>query len=421
MNIYYLKIAFNNFSRKSKKMFSNVFIVSLATILVISVLSITKSLEYFIKNNILNAITYRTILIDYPLQSDNLNDAKKKIETTENIIGVYPKINSCNVKVTNISESHEIYSDNKNLTLEAGNEATLPKLVKGRLIDTNGKFEAIIPKLFYPYDYEIGMSKENIKYLNGEDFIGKNITVEYCSYDYSGNSDPVITNKFNYTFRVVGVYDAVKNFNSPNAVYIPYIDLMNINNSIIENSKGASFPSNNEIIAVVNSYSNVESVIKKLNTLGYSAVVESLIGQINQMKNFIFLVGLIMIILVSIIGVINIALTVINTVKDTQKEIGLMKSIGYTNIHVILITLFEMFILSVISFVLTSVLISIIFPILNNYIHLNTSNYFNGFNLTIDYKIYILSSIISISIPLISSIFGIRHILKIQPSQALKL
>ncbi|WP_026894519.1 ABC transporter permease [Clostridiisalibacter paucivorans] len=202
------------------------------------------------------------------------------------------------------------------------------EIIAGRAIreDTN---VAVIPKYFYPdYFNETKFLKDDIEYLNGENYIDKTITVEYYSYDYMDTTFK-INRTYNYTFKVIGVYDNVNTLNESYDIYIPYKDMKKIQTNIEQNSNEQT--ESKQIYALVDNYAHMDTVIEDLKNNNVYFKRQAKVGYIGELARYIYVLGNLLSIFVFGIGGSYIMITTIKAIKNCTMEIGLLKSMGYTN------------------------------------------------------------------------------------------
>lgn len=260
-------------------------------------------------------------------------------------------------------------------------ENVLPDLVSGRGIQENDEYVAIIPNKIYVNSELMTITdqiREGEEYLNGNDFLGKEITIE--------NDDKGIAKKF----KVVGVYDNQSN-NQSDVVYIPAKTVKEINQELEYD------PGYYRLNVVVDDISNIEYVEQemrdknllkrdristKLNENGYRdtdtlsgniAFVTSITKESQKaIKNIItgFLI------VATIVFMIILIITNSNKTYISNVDIGLMKIEGYTNKDIQKITIIENILVCIISIIIalvaTALIVMLFNVIVNNFIAKDT-------------------------------------------------
>lgn len=260
-------------------------------------------------------------------------------------------------------------------------ENVLPDLVSGRGIQENDEYVAIIPNKIYVSSESMTITdqiRDGEEYLNGNDFLGKEITIE--------NDDKGIVKKF----KVVGVYDNQSN-NQSDVVYIPAKTVKEINQELEYD------PGYYRLNVVVDDISNIEYVEQemrdknllkrdristKLNENGYRdtdtlsgniAFVTSITKESQKaIKNIItgFLI------VATIVFMIILIITNSNKTYISNVDIGLMKIEGYTNKDIQKITIIENILVCIISIIIalvaTALIVMLFNVIVNNFIAKDT-------------------------------------------------
>jgi hypothetical protein len=101
--------------------------------------------------------------------------------------------------------------------------------------------------------------------MDGDAFIGKEITMKYYARDFTQGIESKPTQYFDYTFKVVGTYDNLVNGERPDEIYIPKGDIRLVNENIDAYSIGIGNQSNKTIKVIINDASKREAVKQYLN------------------------------------------------------------------------------------------------------------------------------------------------------------
>lgn len=260
-------------------------------------------------------------------------------------------------------------------------EKVLPDLVSGRGIQENDEYVAIIPNKIYVSLETMTITdqiREGEEYLNGNDFLGKEITIE--------NDDKGIAKKF----KVVGVYDNQSN-NQSDVVYIPAKTVKEINQELEYD------PGYYRLNVVVDDISNIEYVEQemrdknllkrdristKLNENGYrdtdtlSGNIASVTSITKESQKAIKNIITGFLIVATIVFMIILIITNSNKTYISNVDIGLMKIEGYTNKDIQKITIIENILVCIISIIIalvaTALIVMLFNVIVNNFISKDT-------------------------------------------------
>ena len=260
-------------------------------------------------------------------------------------------------------------------------ENVLPDLVSGRGIQENDEYVAIIPNKIYVNSESMTITdqiREGEEYLNGNDFLGKEITIE--------NDDKGIAKKF----KVVGVYDNQSN-NQSDVVYIPAKTVKEINQELEYD------PGSYRLNVVVDDIRNIEYVEQemrdknllkrdristKLNENGYrdtdtlSGNIASVTSITKESQKAIKNIITGFLIVATIVFMMILIITNNNKTYISNVDIGLMKIEGYTNKDIQKITIIENILVCTISIIIalvaTALIVMLFNVIVNNFISKDT-------------------------------------------------
>lgn len=394
MNIFdYFSIAIYNIKGKKRQFYKDIILISLSIFIFIISSIATDSIGNIFNKNIKNNISYRSIYVMNNGEEDeetlisklnNISHIQKVVTQKEYNVFVY---------INNINKEN---IDNGGISLCGADDIITPEVIAGRKMNKDETGVCIVPKKIYPYI-------DDIKYqdiMNGEDLLNKEIEIEYYKYDYSSNP-PTVTDIVTKKLKVVGVYDPEVNMGEYNDCYINFKDIKEIYNTILENSNyNTSYDS---LIAIVDSFENVNMVLDTLNELGYesslhSVANEKLIETINTVSSLIASCIL-------VIAISNIVISVIRASKKKKEEIGLLKAFGYKKFNIWCIMIIESFLISLISFIIACLLVIIIICILK--IVKETSNSdLKRIDIILKYNSFIYGFVVATIIPLITRILS---------------
>ncbi len=417
---YYFRIVYNNLIRRKSQVIRHSVIIFLALVTLMSTISIASSLDNMVNDYILQSPKYRTYNIFYhrddKLTENMLFDLLSK---EEHVLDYYTRIWGIGANILNAEDLFEPSDVDHELYFYAADSSV--SIIAGEGFNKDSKNVGIIPKRFYPdFNYEIGFEKEPEGFLDGEDFIGKDITMRFYSYDWSEYPFEKI-NPFDYTFTVTGVYDIGRDLRQPYEVYIPYNDLKYIDEEIKKREIGGTDDIGSTISFIVDDVKNaqgvVDNILSKIQVQIYPLAV---LGVIQDLGGYFIIVGSIISIIVILIALINISLSTLKMVKKRTAEIGLLKAMGYKNNHIVTILSLESIAIGCISLVGATSFVVILLKVLNLLIQSRLSIQLRYLSLSLRFDSVVIAVVISLLLPLATGIMGMRYAFKISPSEAIK-
>lgn len=406
----YIFLAKKNLSRRKGSVISITILITIAVIISILSFSFTTSLQNSMDKAINKNISYRTIAV-MGAKEYTLEDEIKKIEEDENLSKVVDiKDYEGYVNLLELADDF----DSQMVCLMGTNKDLQPNVVKGRNFGDDEEKVCIVPdKLYTDYSSE---SYDKDKYIDGKSLIGKEITIEYYAFDYSnGDTNPIKNKTFNEEYTVVGVYAPQESLMGGDVIFVKFSDLRRINQNVKDNTildPKVRYSSNTTVMAIVNDAENVDSSLKRIESLGYRAVVRSTID-----TNIVLIVNIatdiVLVILASII-LTNIVTSSIRAISERKYEIGIMKAIGYKNSNIQLIMLCENMIIGVRAYLIGLIISVITKECLTKF--LIDKNYsLSQLNIKINVNICIIVILIIIVCHVISSVLASKKFLKETP------
>lgn len=402
--IDYIFLANSNLSRR-KRIIASIVLTAISMLILIFTLSFSSSFKNTMERAVLKNISYRTVVVmgDYSVSSDKIIDDVMNIENVEKVIpnNQYESGSSV-VKVGGSSISGII-------GLYGANSEMQPNIISGRGFLENEREVCLIPKDFYPYN--IYPSYDSSNTLDGEKLLGKEIVLEYYSYDRTSNKSEV-NGTYTKKLTVVGVYDSNENVSGNNYCYIPFEDMDEINTTREENSVYGTdtiYVEDNTVMVVVDDTSNVDSVISKIQELGYRSMVRStanleMIDTINKVTMIVFGV-------VILIVIINLTISSIKSIVERGYEIGMLKAIGYRKREIRNILFTENLIVSTISYIITILLVLVLNIVIKKCIFSRIYE-LEQMNLSLQTSTILIAFIVSMIIPVITTALSSTKILK---------
>ncbi|MBP3254943.1 MAG: ABC transporter permease [Clostridia bacterium] len=320
--------------------------------------------ESNIKNNIKNRCIYVTSVNELDIES---------IKNVENIKNAYYFIDICNASI-----------EDEEIKIKTGDIEQIPNVIYGNDLSFEGStdiLEIIIP--------------ESIQKKFSESLINKNVIIN-------------VNHKENIEALIVGIYNGDKYDNTI------YVSLSNINKIIELNPKILNKYSG---FVIADSYDNINKIIEKLMEYGYNCNLFDTSGEkdiysYENISKFLSIFIFLMIICVYVI----IRITIKNFIDDEEKELAIMKAIGYNNITILKTIILRTLTISIIAFLISYMLVKII--------NVGIMNLFNNYIYNKDVPLsivgYLIAMLMIIVISVICSIREKRKIKKINIIELLK-
>lgn len=327
----------------------------ICVVIMLSAITIKKSMNSYINNNFKYNINFRTLEL---LNPDEIDDIKK-IENFDHVVVVY-KMSEYIAGVTfNDYKNDKLDGDVK---LIAYSNKLMPNIIRGEMVENDSD---IICPINIITDSSVGAREDLNKndYINLEEKIGTKIGITYYN----------IKNKTTYTDELIikGLYDPSTYVLDKNTCFASNkkIEEININrNSYIDSKELMFLPR-----IIIDNYDNIKIVKDNLMKNGY---------MVNEMSNFdISLINLIniggsIIIIISLLGLfIIIILSTLKDIKNNKEELVILKILGFKENDIFRIKYNEMFLkisLSMlIGLIIYLILYKYIYSLINETIALN--------------------------------------------------
>jgi putative ABC transport system permease protein len=245
--------------------------------------------------------------------------------------------------------------------------------------------------------------------------IGERIATDSFSKEIPLNSLITINNK---SFRVVGIISDSQDIIIPQDV--AYVVLSDTTNNQYD-----------EIIVKVNSVDDVNAVKTKIETklmlsrhvttrtkdFSVTAIKDS-VERMSEMSNSMIMFLAIIAAISLIVGAIGIANTMFTSVLEKTKEIGIMKSIGATNLDILLLFVLTSAMYGVVGGILGVLLGGAISGTLGSYIGIAMIR--GGGNSALSVGLAVYGIILAIGISVISGFFPAYRASKLKPVDALR-
>ena len=368
------KISIHRVKQNKKRNLIIAIPIILITILLLTINIIQYSMENYIKS-LENNLTMRTISsIRYSVfEYEEIIEKIENIDHVDMVIGAYEE----NIYGYKYCEQLKTKDADGYVKINPINTKTCPDITNGRKLQEDDKYVLIIPSKIYAdiegeptrfRDIYIEKRNLNVEYINGEDLVGKKITI---SFEASNG------NTLEKQFEIIGTYDS-NLYNDMSTLYTPKEIIKEINLEL-----NPDLLPELEISVVVDKIENVELVKNELISKGLyekSAILQEAqkgdssetevnisrvtninVETINIMKKLI-----IFLLLASILIFLSFLITTnINKTYLSSTEIGVLKAEGYTNKDIQKMTIIENIIVCIISIMVSFIVFILIINISN--------------------------------------------------------
>lgn len=368
------KISIHRVKQNKKRNLIIAIPIILITILLLTINIIQYSMENYIKS-LENNLTMRTISsIRYSVfEYEEIIEKIENIDHVDMVIGEYEE----NIYGYKYCEQLKTKDADGYVKINSINIKTCPDITKGRKLQEDDKYVLIIPTKIYAdsegeptrfRDIYIEKRNLNIEYINGEDLVGKKITI---SFEASNG------NTLEKQFEIIGTYDS-NLYNDMSTLYAPKEIIKEINLEL-----NPDLLPELEISVVVDKIKNVELVKNELISQGLyekSAILQeaqkgdtseteaniSRVTNINVETMNIMKKLIIFLLFASILIFLSFLITTnINKTYLSSTEIGVLKAEGYTNKDIQKMTIIENIIVCIISIIVSFIVFILIINISN--------------------------------------------------------
>ena len=265
-------------------------------------------------------------------------------------------------------------------------------IVDGRGINDGENNVGLIPKDYLPIDsFEIDFSKNPFETID----------------------------TYEYTFEVIGTYDALTELFEPNEIIIPYEDLQEMHVIRTNNDRGLTKDYNKTYHIEVDSIDNVKAIIDLLIKNGFDPYTVSSVGPIAQTSRMILAFGTIISAIILVLTGLLIGFTVYKSIHDRRQELGMMRVVGYSNVQLIKIIIVETFIIGMTSVIITCIILAIGVNIGKLIISMRASLYGQRFKIIVPLNKLIINVCLAIIIPVLAGIYSSKEILEVEPLDAI--
>ncbi|MCX4364159.1 MAG: ABC transporter permease [Bacilli bacterium] len=375
---------------RNKKNGYHLFVVSVCVVVLIAVLQFNKNLKNFINASENSNIEFRTLNI--APKSTEEDYGFSKLQNIKHVEFVY---NSFYSSIT-------IDSDLKNdkvdgmINLRVTSDEYLRQIAGENVIKNTDSGIMICPNRFYPDSNALNLKINEKEIINGNEFVGKDVTVNYFTKRFEGSiivRDEEVEQKFN----VIGTYDSEQAMQPNNVCYIAFNDIKKL-----LDKKVAKEVNRNSYYwyVIVDEVKNVDKTMEEIKKMGFriddnqTQIDEEQVSSINMILLFITILTMVSL----------VTITAFYTHKKIELEsynIGLLRALGYKKRTIRLSYIIENFVSAFVSLLIGSLLSIIIFIALKMTFLDNLS--YIGYSANLDIASYLIAYTVIIIVNLISS------------------
>lgn len=384
----FLYIGLNNFFKNKNNRF-NIIFMTLPLIVMIVSCSIYKTFNVFINNDNLNNILHRVLFV---YSNEDTSIMTDKLEKINDISQISNSLNFTSGGYVKEFLSNDFTGEIFIYGLSAKN---LPKISNGNIKkyskNTSDTIYIVCPSMIYP-DTSISDDK-NWRKRNGINtikFLEKKLNL---TRKIPGKSISV---------EIVATYDTKENNATQYQCYSTPENNLRINNFFGENNIQENFA-----IVIVDKFTNISKVQKKILNLGYeSSIIQD---DMTYFANNILKIGVYVFFVIFLISFLLIYISYSKNLFKKNKEIYLLRVIGYNRKITSLIFNIECFFTGLFSWIFAVIISLIIVVLYGIYLHsLSIGN--SNIDILFSYSSLIFTFIFSIFLPII--IFQINFLMK---------
>ncbi len=239
-----------------------------------------------------------------------------------------------------------------------GSDATVPKIVAGKMFDKNATGVAVCPEIFYP-SYDIKDAKKNKNsLLLRDDLLGKKFSVDVDKMEYIKGPKKVGT--YTQEFEIVGLYEVASN-EPIDSCFIALKDIEQIWSVSTRNLDDPTDPYTAKAvdrIVVIDDLKYKNEVIKEITDLGFEVDLYSELdyAYVNKIKNTCLII-----LTLVVLGIM--LLTIFYTKKkihNNSYEMGISKTMGYLDRDVLKLSSMQMLYMTMFASLLGMILYKIL-------------------------------------------------------------
>lgn len=422
---YFIRIILK-ISLKKKNTSLIIGFISISYFFLLLASTFSNSIQTYIDEYVLESLPYRTMDIIVGEERENeVSEFFRELTETGYVEEFYQEYYglSCILQETsqfNIPEEHRSDPSLGNVLLSGYQSSMDMYIIDGRGIQDGEINVGVIPEDFMPVgSYGVDVWDENKFYLNGKDYIGKELSVKYDIIEVKEGKISII-DTYEYTFTVVGTYNSYPILYEADMILVPRMELNEMVIRVEEESKGLT----GESIAVYSVIGKKQEYMKVFEEIafdyGFTYAPRAQFGDILMILPSITLFARIFSVLFVVLGGLIIFSIQGRNIRQQCKEYGAMKAIGYGNVRLCMITFGENMIHGLIGWIVSIVLSVIAIFLIYVTVVQKLSPYEYGLNIYPEYKQLFYNGILVIAYSVLSSFTTYFTFRDIHPSMAIQ-
>ncbi len=328
---------YNEFKANKKKSVS-VILIALSAILVLIAVSYNSAIHNYWNNTVKSFVDFRTYFVTYDNEKYTQEQAINKLKKYQYVSGA---ASSSSYLISMIANDYVNNNMDGTIYLEGTSDDGMQVILGNQFSDYSGNENMIVcAKQFYP-KIELNMSDYNEKNaIDISNKVGKSISLSFLG-------EPSI----HESFKLVGIYDARKNYTEGNVCYASFSTVDKLNQkyqSEVFNDETSEYP----LIMVIDSVDHSNNVLQEIKKDGFyftNAMMRINTKNGNEISVITTSAAIAIIILTLIINFIII----LRNIENKKSYYAIMCACGYTDKQVGMIQFFEQLIIGFIAFILS--------------------------------------------------------------------
>lgn len=424
-------LAFRSWRAKRKVWFKIMLLLSIACILLLYIGSITRSLNDFLDNYLLEPPAMRHIQVT-ALKSDQdalRNIVENSAKENNHIIEYFIRPSGVTCEVQDLEQYRDMGFDRNAdafgyILMDTDRYFDSRYLLDGRWISPGERNVGLVPENF-TMNRSGDMQDWNTRltYANGSQLIGKTVAVKY--YTYKDLGDHLERDKeFSYSFKVIGTYDSLRSGSASCLVILPYEDVLNITETFDRNMEGISENQAITYSVMVDHIKNVPEV-RELLQPAYSlqmgnVMLEGQPGTLQRLNVLIRILGTALTFSLFIVQFFVISSSFRHLILGRTKEISVYKAIGYPNIRIAQILFAEILSAVFITFILTIIICLCLIGLTQFILFHYATLLLTKMSLSLSFSDLLLCLILCFITAALGGLSGLRQAVHMEPSASLK-
>lgn len=390
--------------KNDKKKYLSIFLTTLCSICIILSISYMISLRDYWNNSVKNYIDFRSFYVSYDHSRYTEKEAMEVLKKQPHVVEVGDRFSYL---ITMRANDYVKGRMKGTIYLEGTSRDGIQTVIGNDLTKYSDDEDVIVcAKQFYP-NIETYMSDYDEKYsvdLSKE--VGKDMSLSFL-----GAKDQV------EKFKLVGLYDARKNYTEGNVCYASFETVSKLNQKYqpeVFSGEGFEFP----IVMILDNVENKDLVFNNIKSLGF--LFDDPMIQINtQNGNEITLLTTIGAIIILVMTILVDLVFTLKETEDKKSYYAIMKSYGYDNNSIHLIQTIHNLMIRFISVILSIPFAFLMISLIKKY-YFKTKIMYANVDFSIRFIGVLVSLLVCLFIPLFASLISRRKIKKIQIIEEIK-